>query len=153
MKTLALGQSALRKGRWSCSQQIYFITAVTQQRFKAFANPCIARHMSRLVYTGQLLESACCLCWIVMPDHIHLLIELKNMSLPREMNRFKSKSAIALNQLMNRSGRFWAKSFYDHAVRSDESVRDIARYMIYNPVRAGLVSRPGDYPYWHAVWL
>ena len=32
-------------------------------------------------------------------------------------------------------------------------LRDVARYIVANPLRAGLVERVGDYPYWDAVWL
>ena len=42
---------------------------------------------------------------------------------------------------------------YDHALRKDEDVKKIARYIIANPLRAGLVEKIEDYPYWDAVWL
>ena len=45
------------------------------------------------------------------------------------------------------------KGFYDHAVRDDEDLRALARYLVANPVRAGLVDRVNDYPHWDAVWL
>jgi hypothetical protein len=38
-------------------------------------------------------------------------------------------------------------------LRRDEDLRAVARYVILNPVRAGLVQRVGDYPHWDAVWL
>jgi hypothetical protein len=38
-------------------------------------------------------------------------------------------------------------------VRSDEDVQAIARYIVANPIRAGLVKRVGDYPFWNAIWL
>jgi putative transposase len=38
-------------------------------------------------------------------------------------------------------------------LRNEESVIDAARYIIANPLRAGLVKRVGDYPLWDAVWL
>jgi len=37
--------------------------------------------------------------------------------------------------------------------RCDEGLRAVARYVIANPVRAGLAERVGDYPFWDAVWL
>jgi len=41
----------------------------------------------------------------------------------------------------------------DHALRSDEDLRAVARYVIANPVRAGLAQRVGGYPFWDAVWI
>ncbi|MGB7814803.1 MAG: hypothetical protein WBL28_00460 [Methylotenera sp.] len=47
----------------------------------------------------------------------------------------------------------WQPGFYDHAIRKDEDIVAIARYIIANPIRAGLVKRVGDHPHWDAVWL
>ena len=43
--------------------------------------------------------------------------------------------------------------YHDHALRQEEDLRAVARYIIANPVRAGLVERIGDYPHWDAAWL
>jgi hypothetical protein len=50
-------------------------------------------------------------------------------------------------------GRVWQDGFFDHAVRRDEDVRTIARYIVSNPLRAGLVSNLGDYALWDACWI
>jgi hypothetical protein len=47
----------------------------------------------------------------------------------------------------------WAPTFHDHALRKDEDLLQAARYIVMNPVRAGLSRRVGDYPYWNCVWL
>ncbi len=57
------------------------------------------------------------------------------------------------NEYLNRQGALWQKSFYNHALRKNEDVRAIARYIVSNPLRAGLVENIGDYPLWDAVWL
>ena len=88
-----------------------------------------------------------------MPDHIHVLLELRDTPLQRVLNRLKSRSAVTLNREIGRGGRFWALGYYDHALRAEEDSQDIARYIVANPLRAGLVRRIGDYPYWNAVWL
>jgi putative transposase len=49
--------------------------------------------------------------------------------------------------------RCWQSGFYDHAVRRDEDLVRLTRYVIANPLRAGLVTRIGDYPHWDAIWL
>jgi len=41
----------------------------------------------------------------------------------------------------------------DHALRTDENLLNVARYIIANPLRAGLVTRIGDYPLWDSIWL
>ena len=45
------------------------------------------------------------------------------------------------------------RDFYDHAVRNDEALFEIARYIVANPLRAKLVDSVADYPHWYARWL
>jgi REP element-mobilizing transposase RayT len=47
----------------------------------------------------------------------------------------------------------WQKGFHDHALRREADVVGIARYIVRNPVRAGIVMRPGLYPHWDSIWL
>jgi putative transposase len=89
-----------------------------------------------------------------MPDHWHALLELgKDTSLSRAMQRAKSLSARAANAALGRNGCVWSRAYHDRAVRTEENVIDFARYVVANPVRAGLVKSVRDYPYWNAVWL
>jgi putative transposase len=47
----------------------------------------------------------------------------------------------------------WHSAYHDHAARRHESLHAAARYLLANPLRAGLVSSIGAYPYWDCVWL
>jgi REP element-mobilizing transposase RayT len=69
------------------------------------------------------------------------------------IKRFKACSARRVNEYLKRQGTLWQKSFYDHALRQDEDVRGIARYIVANRLRAGLVEHIGEYPLWDAIWL
>ena len=69
------------------------------------------------------------------------------------MNQFKGRSARLLNQHQKLTEKFWQTAFYDHALREEEDRLDVARYIVANPLRAGLVERLADYPYWDSVWL
>ena len=92
--------------------------------------------------------------WVVMPDHVHWLFQLGDqLDLSSTIKLFKARSAHRVNRFLHRQGSLWQKAFYDHALRQDEDMRDIARYIVSNPLRAGLVEHIGDYPLWDAVWL
>jgi len=94
------------------------------------------------------------LAWVLMPDHAHWLVQVgEDDDLARLVNRIKSASARMTNRIAGRQGRLWQKSFHDHALRRDEDLQVAARYIVANPLRAGLVARLGDYPYWNAVWV
>ena len=96
---------------------------------------------------------ACPLCWVLMPDHWHGLVELgERDDLSFVMNCFKSVTSKCIQQ-PEQVTRIWARGFHDHALRGDEDIHAAARYIIANPLRAKLVDRAGDYPYWNCVWL
>ena len=94
------------------------------------------------------------LAFVVMPDHLHWLFRLGNvMSLSQVVHQMKSFSARRVNELLGRQGPVWQKGFYDHGVRSGEDLAAAARYIVANPIRAGMVVRIGSYPHWDAIWL
>ena len=82
----------------------------------------------------------------------HWLIQLEQKALSDTVKSFKGKSAYLINKTMNRRGPVWQSGFYDHAVRHDEALVSIARYIVMNPVRAGLVKSVREYPLWDAGW-
>lgn len=86
-----------------------------------------------------------------MPDHWHGLIELGEEALSRVVGRAKACAAREWKQHDDR--KLWAPGFHDRAVRSHQNLHDVARYIVANPLRAGLVDRIGDYPYRDAIWI
>ncbi len=146
--------SNLRKGRYSEPGREYLVTAVTHRRipwFKDFYSArLLAIEMQRLENEGV----ATWLAWVIMPDHFHALLSLGGAgSLGEAMNKLKGRSARAINAHSGRTGPFWQRSFHDHALRSEEDRIEIARYVVANPLRAGIVERLGDYPHWDSIWL
>ncbi len=143
----------LRKGRYSSNGGAYLLTTTTHGRkpiFREFQLACCAAREIRSISDSEIVEV---IAWVVMPDHIHLLVVLNGDDLAALMRRLKSCSAIGINRLRNVSGPVWQKGYHDHALRADEDLRKAARYLVANPLRAGLVDAIGDYPFWDATWL
>lgn len=147
------GHRSLRKGRYSIQGQTYLLTATTYDRKNFFEQHNSARLFCRCLNQITVAGSKEIICWVLMPDHFHLLIQLDDEPLSVLMRRIKSISAIAINKILERNGSLGSSAYHDHALRKDEDIKAVARYVIYNPVRAGLVAKPGDYPYWDAMWL
>jgi REP element-mobilizing transposase RayT len=103
--------------------------------------------------TAEREGFATSLAWVVMPDHFHWLIELQNIQLSTLMARTKSRIAVTVNRSIRRQGPVWQHGYHDRAIRKEEDLQAVARYIVANPLRAGLVGRVGDYPLWDAIWL
>jgi putative transposase len=141
-------QKNLRIGRHSQANQIYHVTFTTKNRapiFKIFAN---ARLLINTLKQSDELQHTNTLAFVVMPDHVHWLFTLGyKHQLHNVVKTIKSKVSIKIGM------HLWQAGYYDHAIRKDEDIVNIARYIIANPIRAGLVKRVGDYPHWDAKWL
>lgn len=143
----------LRRGRVSSPGNVYLITTVTLQRHPVFSNLPLARTAIKALHYHDQQGTITTLSYVLMPDHLHWLFQLHNGSLSEVVRRFKGYSSLQINRQRNSSGSVWQSAYYDHAIRDDEDVRRTARYLVANPLRAGLVERVGDYPHWDAIWL
>jgi REP element-mobilizing transposase RayT len=82
----------------------------------------------------------------VMPNHVHLvctpLEEEQGLyfSLSKIMHSLKRHTAYESNLLLMRSGAFWQHENYDRYVRDEAELERIIKYVVYNPVKAGLVA-------------
>jgi putative transposase len=144
----------LRKGRVSLPHHAYFITTTTlgrQRFFDDFHAGCAA---ACCFQNTAVLGDANMLAWVLMPDHAHWLIQLGVQdTLDIVVNRLKSSSPRLANIILKRRGKLWEPGYQDHALRADEDLQVTARYIVANPLRAGLVKRIGDYSFWNAVWF
>ena len=83
----------------------------------------------------------------IVANHVHLLVALPvGQALPRIMQQLKGASARACNLVLGRTGAFWQHESYDRVMRMGETER-VIRYILMNPVTAGLVSEWRDWPY------
>ncbi len=146
---------ALRRHRTSSPNQIYLITFTTGKRQAIFfENDLAARAFCVALNDPRLWQEAELMCWVLMPDHVHLLVQIGDKeSISQLINRLKTNAARAVNLTLGRKDRFWERGFHDKAIRSEGNIVDVARYVVMNPVRAGLVKSAGMYPYWDAIWL
>ncbi len=93
------------------------------------------------------------ICYCIMPNHVHLIIDtsvqelIKNKGIPlsKSMQLIKGASAYYCNQALKRSGSFWMPESYDHYIRTDMELDRIHCYILENPVKANLVARWKDW--------
>jgi|SRR5688572_15853445 putative transposase len=125
----------------------YFLTFCTHQRRQTFRDPeivgMVLQQFRRTAGRYGFELSAYCF----MPDHVHLLP--KGIRDDSDLRGFVKSAKQSSGQLYahRRKEPLWQESYYDHVVRPEESLLHVARYIIENPVRAGLVSSPLAYPH------
>ena len=126
-----MGYSQLRRGRVSISGQVYHIIATTLQRTPVFSDFNQARTAIRVLMDEDKLGAVATLAFVLMPDHLHWLVQLgDDADIRNVVGRVKSLIARRLD------GSVWQPGFYDRALRKDEDIATVARYIVANPVRA-----------------
>ncbi|BCX66372.1 MULTISPECIES: REP-associated tyrosine transposase [Pseudomonas] len=143
----------LRHGRFSQTGRAYLITAVVHQRQPIFNDWKVGRLLVAELKRAHEHGWVNSIAWVIMPDHFHWLVQLEQCTLARLMQSIKSRSTLTINRKLNREGAFWQTGYHDRAIRDGEDLLPFARYIVANPLRAGLVEKIGDYPLWDACWL
>ena len=124
---------------------LIMVTACTEKR-----RPILARAAAVAVLRSawQAAPSWLVFRWVVMPDHVHLLVAPQSeagRSLSRWMRQWKADCA---RRWPDRADLpLWQRSYWDRQVRSGESFSAAWAYVRKNPVRAGLVKDPDEWPF------
>ena len=147
-----MASPALRYGRWSQTGNVYTLTAVTHARRPWLSDPVNAELLIEALRTVERTGRTFSFAWVVMPDHLHWLLELRTGTLAGCMQILKSRSARSIGRRVDANAPIWQAGYYDHALRSDGCLRTQAMYIAANPVRAGLARCIGEYPYAWSRW-
>lgn len=149
-----MGHIALRRGRHPAPHGCHLVTFATRERSALFRDSFAAFAACAGIEDPRVWSDARLLAWVLMPDHWHGIVESEHHeSLPDLVRRFKQASAAEANRDRRATGNVWACGYHEHALRYEEDLVGVARYVVENPLRAGIVDRIGDWPYWDAVWL
>ena len=125
----------------------YFVTICVRDRVPVFRDGDLVEpvRMDLLQASEHSEFSVFANCF--MPDHVHMLLLAQSDAAPllECVRRFKQVSAFGHRQ---RTGRIlWQTSFYERVLRDDEETAAVARYILENPVRAGLTRSVQDFPF------
>jgi putative transposase len=125
---------------------VFSVTIATAPRSPVFADTQFGLGCIDQLRTLCTERRVRCYAYCLMPDHVHLLLGLGGQSdLMSIVGAWKSKCFL-LRRRAGVSNRFWQRSFYDHALRREEDLLVATRYILENPIRAGLVGSAIDYP-------
>lgn len=143
------GPNALRRGRDSRPGVNYFLTICVADRHPVLQS-AVATHLLQALREPESGSIWRLRCGTIMPDHIHCLIELGSVhSLSRALGRFKALTKPTV--IAASASASWQENFYDHRLRSNESVEPVIRYIHSNPYRAGLVAVGATWPWFYCA--
>jgi len=125
----------------------YFLTICTAFRRPFFATSSVATDVAaQLLHNSDHFEFAV-LAYCLMPDHLHALVEARSeqSDFRAFVKRFKQTTGYRHRQLTNQP--LWQPGFHERVLRNDEASAAIVRYILENPVRAGIARQIGQYPF------
>ena len=131
---------------------LHFITCSCCQRRPLLSTPQTRDLFLKLLSRVRDEFDFALLGYVVMPEHVHLLTSEPNLGTPSDVmkvlkERVSRTFVKASAELLKSNGHFWQRRFYDFNVWSHEKKNEKLNYMHFNPVRRGLVEKPGDWPW------
>jgi putative transposase len=126
----------------------YFLTFCTFERRRLFITNDHIELVSAQVLRTLRDQAFAGIAYCYMPDHLHLLLEAEreDSELKRFIKLTKQRSGYYFKEAFD--VRLWQRYGYEHTLRREEATPSVVRYIIANPVRAGLVEHPLEYPHW-----
>ena len=86
--------------------------------------------------------------FVIMPDHVHLLMTVGGgMTIEKAMQLIKGRFSYRLAKEFGYAGEVWQRGFSEVQVMNEKSFEQHCAYIAANPVKAGLVGSPEEYPY------
>ena|SRR2546426_2647001 len=128
------------------------ITIDAFERRRYFELPAFKDEVVDLLRGFAVMHRCPIKIYCLMPTHLHMLINPGLKSLVDFIGEFKKKTS-DLARGTHGIRQLWQRSFFDHRLRSQESETDQSEYIRLNPVRAGLVVHPDDWPWTGSVEL
>jgi len=125
----------------------YSLTFCTHERSPVFittpAVDLVLTQISRAAAENAFVVIAYCF----MPDHLHLLVEGESDASDCRQFIARSKQYSGFYYSQAHGTRLWQRYSFEHVLRDEQKSVVVARYILQNPERAGLVKRIEDYPY------
>ena len=85
--------------------------------------------------------------WCVMPNHVHVLVEIWQTPLAELVHTWKRFIAREANKALGRTEPFWEREYWDTKMRDEAQLHRARRYIQNNPTKAKLVLDPADWPW------
>jgi len=128
---------------------VYHVTIGTHQKQNLFTKPSINQHIIGVLKDSSRIYGYRLIAYCLMPDHLHILTQAGEnpKDLIEFVRGFKSFCSVATPVATSKvtSNKLWQRGFYEHILRKEENVAEVAEYILNNPIRKGLAQDRGQY--------
>ncbi|HEY9032846.1 MAG TPA: transposase [Pseudomonadales bacterium] len=133
----------------------FFFTVVAEQRRPIFTNAAFRQALHDSIVTLRRQQAFEVNAWVLLPDHMHCIWTLPENDTDYSSRWGKIKAGVSKRigaVVTARPGRryesgIWQRRFWEHRIRDDSDYQRHMDYLLFNPVKHGLVARVADWPY------
>jgi len=123
----------------------YFVTTQTWQRRRLFDYDELAQLLLDTIYRYRSQSKFLLHEFVVMPDHLHLIITPEEITLERALQLIKGGYSHAVGLTGRSKLEIWQTGYTDHRIRDFDDLLKHRQYIHLNPVRAKLCANPSGY--------
>ena len=125
----------------------YFLTASTHNRSRLLVGDNAKQGVRDTIRELDPLFDFELRAWVVLDNHYHLLIQTPDGNLSKGMRQLNGVTTQTSNRRHHRVGHLFQGRFKAILVDHNAYLLELSRYIVLNPVRAGMVKTPGDWPW------
>ena len=135
--------------RYYIPDSIVFVTTVTKNRNQIFMEERNHHLLFQTIESIKLEIPFDLIAYVILPDHFHLLIRLKNkdnnFSKVLQLIKGRFTHAYKINCGITSSVSLWQRRFWDHIIRDEHDLQNHFDYIHWNPVKHGFVDAPNKW--------
>jgi putative transposase len=122
-------------------------TLCVKDRKKLFIDLMVFKQFESMLISELAVSNCIAYIYLFMPDHVHLLLSgnSEESDIKKCVDRFKKQTGFWLYK--NKPEYKWQKDYYDHILRKEEDLETQLKYILNNPVRAGIVENWKQYTF------
>jgi putative transposase len=124
---------------------VYHVTARGNEQRLIFADDVDCHGFLRVLAAAVERYHIVCHAYCLMNNHYHLLLETPDANLSSAIRQLNGVYSQRFNRRHSRTGHLFGGRFHAVVIERDAHLREVARYIVLNPVRAGLVAEPGGW--------
>lgn len=136
-----------RQARITVANGVYHVTSRGNGAQMIFDAPAEKSRMVDLLAETATKMNWSVYAWCIMGNHYHFLVSTPENNLSEGMHDVNTSYGETYNRARQRHGHVFQDRFYSILIAEDSHLLEAARYVVLNPVRAGLVATPEEWPW------